>query len=72
MKFGELKTVAEYISSQTRWMFLQLMKVTRVFRVSLSKMVPSGLDGFAKIKPFTLMFDFVAFSYASSSASFVI
>lgn len=42
------------------------------FNVSLSKMVPNGLQGLVKIKPLILTFASWAFSYASLIASVVI
>lgn len=68
----EENTVAEYISSQTRWMPFWLMKFKRIFCVSLSIVVPNGLEGFVTMTPFILMFDSMAFLYDSSRASLVI
>ena len=53
-------------------MFLSLMKLTRSFNVFLSKVVPSGFEGLARIKPLTLMPLSCACLYDSSSASLVI
>lgn len=72
MKLGVLNTLAAYISSLTKWIFFSLTKLTRLLNVSLSKTVPKGFDGFAMIKPFTLILSCWALSYAASNAAFVI
>lgn len=71
-KFGDEKTVAEYISSLTMCIALAVAKFTTKFSSLQLNVVPSGFDGFVIKTPLTRNFSFWARSLASSIAAAVI
>lgn len=66
------KADPEYISSETRWMFLRVTKSRISSRFDRLMVAPRGFEGFVISTPLTFMFFDFASSYAVSRARGVI